>query len=395
MNHRLRICIYTLLAVALALIASGEQVSLAEGTTIFVDADATGANNGSSWADAYTTLQPALDAAVSGDQIWVAEGIYTPTVANGGRSRRYRSFQLENGVALYGGFDPSVGVDGWEDRDWVSYSTILSGDLNGNDQTDFVNNQENSFHVFYHPAELALNSSAILDGFTIQGGRANGVSPHFYGGGILNIGCSPTISNVIFVDNWSYDGGGMYNWDSASPLLTNCTFLGNHAEWSGGGILNVNYSSPTIKDCTFVNNFAGTAGGGVNNTNDSSPIMINTIIWGNTSENGGGMHNYNSFPVLTNCTMANNTANVGGGIYNAGLAAPVVTNSIIWGNTPNQIANDPATVTYSDVEGGYFGVYNIALDPLFLDMSAGDVHLHPASPAIDRGNNAAPFSSCL
>jgi hypothetical protein len=173
--------------------------------------------------------------------------------------------------------------------------------------------------------------------------------------------------------------------------LTNCTFLGNHAEWSGGGILNINYSSPTIKDCTFVNNFAGTAGGGVNNTNDSSPIMTNTIIWGNTSENGGGMHNYNSFPVLTNCTMANNTANVGGGIYNAGLAAPVVTNSIIWGNTPNQIANDPATVTYSDVQGGYAGIGNIDADPLFVDPLNGDFHLSARSPVIDIGNNNAAY----
>ncbi|MEJ7677501.1 MAG: hypothetical protein WKG06_06440 [Segetibacter sp.] len=47
-------------------------------TTYFVNANAFGANNGSSWTDAFTKLQDALTAAVSGGQVWVAAGTYYP-----------------------------------------------------------------------------------------------------------------------------------------------------------------------------------------------------------------------------------------------------------------------------------------------------------------------------
>ena len=74
------------------------QAGMAQ-TVIDVDADATGANNGTSWTDAYTNLQAALTAAIAGNQIWVAAGAYRPAVPGGLRTA---SFQLKNGVALYG-----------------------------------------------------------------------------------------------------------------------------------------------------------------------------------------------------------------------------------------------------------------------------------------------------
>jgi hypothetical protein len=109
-----------LVAVALAalvLIAPGDEGALAQGDTIYVDADAEGDNNGDSWTDAYTDLQLALDRAEEEDQIWVAEGTYKPTAEHGGSGDRYKSFQMVNGVALYGGFDPSLGDVAIEDRD--------------------------------------------------------------------------------------------------------------------------------------------------------------------------------------------------------------------------------------------------------------------------------------
>ena len=136
MKHRNRCLMVALvgapLAAALALVALGGLPGrdvLAQGNTIYVDVDATGDNDGTSWEDAHTTLQPALDEAADGDEIWVAAGTYTPTYLFSPGDPRSATFQLKNGVALYGGFDPTVGDTGWEDRDWVNNVTNLSGDI--------------------------------------------------------------------------------------------------------------------------------------------------------------------------------------------------------------------------------------------------------------------------
>jgi len=322
------------LATVLALIAVGGQDSLATDGTIYVDADATGANNGASWEDAYIDLQPALDGAVIGDQIWVAEGTYTPTLEFSPGDPRSATFQLKNGVALYGGFDPSVGDVGWEDRGWVSNVTILSGDIGiAGDPGD------NSYHVLYHPLELALDGSAILDGFTVSGGSANADWPN-------------------------YSGGGMFN-DSASPAVTNCTFANNSASQRGGGMYNF-FASPKVTNCTFS---------------------------GNSASLGGGMHNNDlAFPEVTNCTFSGNSAYLGGGIYNY-HSSPMLTNCILWGDSPDEIVNagdEEPVVTYSDIQGSYSGSGNIDADPLFADPGSGDYHLGPGSPCIDAGTNDAP-----
>jgi len=339
MNHRQRWLVAALGAVALAaalvLVALGGPDSLAADGTIYVDADATGANSGTSWKDAYTALQPALDGAVIGDQIWVAEGIYTPTHEFSPGDPRSATFQLRNQVALYGGFDPSVGDVGWEDRDWVSSVTILSGDIGVVGDPG-----ENSYHVFYHPLELALDGSAILDGFTVTGGNADGTE-------------------------WPYThGGGMYN-DSSSPEVTNCTFANNSASQRGGGMYNF-FASPKVINCTF---------------------------WGNSANLGGGMHNNDlSFPEVTNCTFSGNSAYIGGGIYNW-HSSPMLTNCILWGDNPGEIVNvgdEEPVVAYSDIQGSYSGSGNVDADPLFADPGSGDYHLGPGSPCIDAGTNDAP-----
>ena len=118
------------LAMAMFLMA---MVSTAAAQTIYVDADANGLNNGSSWMDAYRYLQDALAAALSGDEIWVAEGIYKPDQGVGiTPGDREATFQLKNGVTLKGGY-AGLGEPDPNARDIQLYETILSGDLNGND----------------------------------------------------------------------------------------------------------------------------------------------------------------------------------------------------------------------------------------------------------------------
>jgi len=154
-------------------------------------------------------------------------------------------------------------------------------------------------------------------------------------------------------------------------------------------------SAPTLTDCTFSGNSAGT-GGGMFNHPASSPTLTNCIFSGNSSEqHGGGMANDGSSPKLTNCTFSGNSAgyNCGGGIYNHD-SSPTLTNSILWEDTPDEIFNYGAdsspVVTYTDIQGGYDGVGNIAAAPFFVDPGNGDFHLGACSPCIDVGDNDAP-----
>ena len=269
MKHGHRWLIGTLvliaLTVALGLLAPGSQDSLANGTTIYVDADAMGDNDGSTWDDAFTDLQAALTAAGPGTEIWVAAGTYKPTSG----IDRSASFQMKNGVAIYGGFDPSVGDVGFEDREWVLHETILSGDLSGDDGPDFANNGENSYHVFYHDM-LGLDHTAVLDGFTVSGGNANGGSRND-GGGMLNLLSWPTLTNVTFSGNSAFRGGGIYNYLTLAATMVNCTFSENRAEgtevWQGlgGGMYNEE-AIPALTGCTFEGNTAQSCQRSLNET---------------------------------------------------------------------------------------------------------------------------------
>jgi hypothetical protein len=158
------------------------------------------------------------------------------------------------------------------------------------------------------------------------------------GGGMYNEDySSPTITNCTFTNNTAYFGGGMSSDRYSNPTLTNCTFTNNTAE-GGGGISNFDYSTPTLIDCTFTDNTANYKGGGMLNGNEmgsSNPTVTNCTFTSNTAAHGGGMFNENSSSTtISDCIFENNTGSEsGGGMYNWSGSSPTLTNCSFTGNT--------------------------------------------------------------
>jgi hypothetical protein len=193
-------------------------------TIVYVDADAPGpTHDGLSWTTAYTTLQDALTVAISGTEIWIAEGVYYPDDGIGQiNDDRSSTYILLDGVALYGGFAATETLR--TQRDWEANMTVLSGDIDHETfpditdphgvVTDTDNIQgNNAYHVTFGQG---VNQTAIVDGFSITAGQADGsfISPcdALCGGGMYNDASDPMLAHLIFSGNLSgYHGGGMFN----------------------------------------------------------------------------------------------------------------------------------------------------------------------------------------
>ena len=330
-------------------------------TIIYVDDDAAGANDGSSWENAYTFLQEALADANDSKkpvEIRVAQGTYKPNeglVAIPEFDWRTTTFQLINDVTIKGGY-AGIGGEDPNARDIRIYETVLSGDLNGDYNPNFANNSENSYHVV---TGSGTDDSAVLDGLTITAGNANYSSPDMRGGGMYNDSGNPTVTNCTFISNSAGDsGGGIYNGGGSNPTLTNCKFIRN---WSigGAGIYNLN-SDPTLIDCMYTENsnvgdyiieIQDLRGGTMFNEN-SEPNLINCTfkanqsigMWNQASDptlincvfsanEGCGMLNRWSSPILTGCIFSGNFAQRGSGMCNSENSEPRIANSIFSGNT--------------------------------------------------------------
>ena len=166
-------------AVSLLVLLLGASL-LAQGQTIrYVKPTGTGDGDGSSWANASGNLQGAINASAATDQVWVAAGTYKPTIT----TDRNASFAMKNGVAIFGGFMGGETALTGRILNKPS-STTLSGDIG-----TVGNTTDNSYHIIKNIVGLA--TTAILDGFVITGGNANGTYEtsggydNDYGGGML------------------------------------------------------------------------------------------------------------------------------------------------------------------------------------------------------------------
>jgi predicted outer membrane repeat protein len=292
----------------------------------YVDAAQGSSGNGTSWHEAFKTIQEAVPWAVGSDEIWVKRGVYPLS------STINLNMKM---IKIYGGF--AGGETELSQRDIKNNTTTIDG--------------QNLYRVFY-----VYYGQPRIDGFTIMRGKTGSyLTSNSDGGAIFFDRCMdlvPVVINCVFKDNLAEKlGGAIYNY-SSSPYIINCSFSGNVAWWKGGAIFNTGTSMPFITNCTFTNNHAGGSvggwdvghGGAIFSDAGSFPTITNSILWGNSSYYPEDME--------------------------------------IAGSNHNN-------VTYSDVnQDGFAGVNgNIRQDPLL--SGSGKLRLLPGSPCIDAGNNGA------
>ncbi len=306
-------------------------------------------STGVDWDHASGDLQAMINASSSADQVWVAAGTYKPTekiAATAGS--RDQAFILKTGVKVYGGF--LGGETLLTQRNYVANIVILSGDLNGDDvpssDPDFaVKKADNAYHVVTADIASAGTEKSILDGFTIQGGYADGPASvslgtlafsQSQGAAITLRGVGAftklELNNLIVKDNESTGNGGAVFLNSSGTgtlLFNNVEFINNKSGASGGAIYLTritgtgNYPSFTLNDVDFYDNKATTTGGAFYYLNTSAGVLTlnNAGFYRNSAGSTSGALYYSNsstgkIDVYSSKFYSNNSlGGVGGAIY--------------------------------------------------------------------------------
>lgn len=348
MNLAKVLCIMAAMVFAMISVAEAQSAQI-----IYVRKGAPGTGDGTSWANAFPELQPALNKArtLSGSkEVWVAHGEYQPT----DNLDRSVSFILPPQTFLYGGFTGNE--TSLTNRNWRTNRTVLSGDLGALfDKTD------NSYHVI---VATDVDAQSGINGFIITQGNANGPSGAYHnsGGGMLILSASV----------------------STGPKIENCEFIHNRAALYGGGLANISGNNPvnsTIANCFFNGNSAVFGGGAANKKGvyANEPTFVNCSFSTNKADNNGGaIANVGGNASFINCTFSkNNASENGGAIFNSNAAVPKIKNSILWGNFRanneslfSQVYNSGSTpvVQNNIIQNGYGtpNDFNLDQDPLFV-----------------------------
>ena len=241
----------------------------------------------------------------------------------------------------------------------------------------------------------------VIEGFTIANGATQGISwPEDSGGGILLVGTSPTIRNVVFENNWAeYVGGAIACIDGACPEITDCSLIGNMANDGAGGMACANVSSPSLSRVKFLDNWCGGYGGGLWCDQSSDATLAFCTFADNSASNDGGamLFSQNTTALVSDCTLVENSSGGAGGIacYDS---SPGVTNTIIAFSTDGSAVAcygvaEPSFTTscvYGNSSGDslcgiHEGQGNIYDDPLLCDESEGAYYLEECSPCVGAG----------
>jgi len=306
--------------------------------------------NGSSWANATSNLQGAINSGAT--KVFVAVGTYSVPLPN--------SFRLKTGVAVYGGFDPVNNItDLTHNRILPNQGTAEGSVLTANNAGRVMDN-------------IGCDNTAVLDGFTITGGYAETWSAGIYN----HHNASPTLTNLVIKGNTSYYvgsstsyGGGIACWVQSSPIISNVIIKGNSAK-IGAGVFVQAYSHPVITNTLITDNHvsAGGTGGGIALDNvDVSAILNNVTIAGNT----GGVAD--ALAINNTNTMDIKNSIVFGSILTVGSGTYTSQHSFIEGNSSTANGNiDAAGITVNDI---------------FTNPAAGDYSLRGAAFVVNKGNN--------
>ena len=305
--------------------------STSPGGVVYVDADASGANDGSSWENAYFYLQDALMFAAAGDEIRVAQGVYRPddfVLSDRPSLGRAETFQLINGVTLKGGY-AGHGQPDPNSRDIALYETILSGDLDANDLdandislrdllTD-ISRMDNSYHII---TVGQMDEPTVLDGVTVECGHAEVVRTPWYGipaeegieesgAGILCDGGILDCLNCTFQKNFAFVAGGAIDCNESTLILTQCTLAANSAE--DGGAIGGGNCKITLEESVLVNNTAIYHGGAIS-TFHSDITFSNCELRDNSGHIGGGMYTQETSIEFNGCASTGNVSGGSGGV---------------------------------------------------------------------------------
>lgn len=335
-------------------------------TTYFVDQDAAGTGSGTSWANAFTNLQTAINTVVEGDVLFLKAGTYYPSQQMISGDNRSRAFLLNKNIKIYGGFNGTETT--LAQRNFTTNVTLLSGDFNGND-TDTNGNGINDFgqgeNAYTIMVAYGLSNVALIDGVKFFGGNADGTATYTYNtyslttanaGGIYNIASNLVVKNTVFNNNSGSFGGGFCNKGACFPKIENCTFTYNFASYGnsihandgtlvtilnssftsnrGSGVLSsLNSSVMKVTGCTFSNN-QGSYGGVSYTNNNCNSVFLNCKIFNNTASNSGGAFYLSDYCIVTmyNTLVYKNFAVNGGAIYSVSNSYFNCINSTFYGN---------------------------------------------------------------